>query len=173
MKAGYVVGLIAIGAAGVLAGIGLGHRVSFTSKDCPSCDRLITINENIDGTCEVDFPVAVLREQSNTIQWQATDDTKSYYINFSILRHKVGNPPASYTPKTPLRDANGKPADNLYVAKNNPSGKYVVAYDPKPSPNTEPNYYYYAIYHLDPNTSSSGPCKEPFSDHDTGVNVKR
>ncbi|HVZ18552.1 MAG TPA: hypothetical protein VG897_15640 [Terriglobales bacterium] len=180
MKASYVVGLVAIAAAGILAGIGIDRSKSAVKgkDDCPTCNRLVTIYQKIDDTCEVNFPVVVVRAKApsqthpQTIQWQTESDTP-YYINFTVLRHKSGYPPANYQPKSPLRDSGGNVVDNVYVTKNQPSGMYTVVYDSNPSQTPEPNYYFYAIYSkLDPTTNSNNPCKEPYSDHDTGVNVK-
>jgi hypothetical protein len=125
-------------------------------------DRLVTISASPSPQtgCEVDYPVASLRENINHIQWGSTD--VEYWISFKQLGE---TPSVGYVPESPLLPQQ----DPVVVQANNPSRKFTVKYDPK----RPENYYMYAIYDHDPSTNPNNPCKKASIEHDTGVIVKR
>jgi hypothetical protein len=110
--------------------------------------RIVTISLVTPGdtsACEVDFPVALLRNSKHhTIAWAAEDH--DYWIYFPN-----GNPVGVNSIKVP-------------------NGGQTQAFNP-----STPGYFMYAIYDSDPgpNPSPNAACKKADDDRDTGLNVKR
>lgn len=135
-----------------------------------STDRLVTISlaPNSNTECEVDYPVASVREKLNKIEWQSND--QPYWVSFDPL----GETPQNYTIKSPLGSQNVVPVPANSSGKT--SGKFKVYYDQNHAgvncPNC-PDYYMYAIYDHQPQTNDPNPCKKASVEHDTGVIVKR
>jgi hypothetical protein len=118
-------------------------------------NRVVTISASPPpdtGKCEVDFPVAFLR-QNKHVQWASNDN--KYWVSFLII-----DPPPGYTPENPL----DPPDDPVIIGPNSASRKYKVKVTTK--------YYMYAIFDHDPTTNPQNPCKTAIDDHDTGLNVK-
>lgn len=130
--------------------------------------------------CEVNFPVASLKENADQIEWASTDS--EYWVKFKPL----GEPSPGYDPEDPLQPPPNK--DTVYVPKNSSgitSGLFMVKFDHQPVPGGppngplkygDPNYFMYDIYNHDPNDPTTGtapPCKSAIIEHDTGVIVKR
>jgi len=116
-------------------------------------DRLVTISPGSGGACEVDYPVASLKQNQkpkHTISWAT--ESGPYWILFDNRQGGLGSP----------IDPSNKP---IKVAPT--AGKFDVEA-------ASPNYYKYAIYTSDPSaTPQPPPCKDFDNDHDTGLNVKR
>jgi len=115
-------------------------------------DRVVTISEVNPGAsnpCEVDFPVAqVTKHKNQTIAWAAADH--DYWIQFANNSSPIGSV-------------------NIPV----PSPKKTKGYSIAITITPPSQYFMYAIYDVDPTTSSSAkPCKDASDDRDTGLNVK-
>lgn len=139
---------VLVGIIGLIVAFEIGRHFETSPRPTrSSSDRTVSISASPspDTGCEVDYPVAFLR-QRNHIQWASNDN--KYWIS-------------SFTPENPLVP----PDDPVIVDANHPSIKYGVT--------TKENYYMYAIYDHDPKTDPSNPCKKATDDHDTGLNVKR
>ena len=120
----------------------------------PNKDRRVTISASPDniGKCEVDYPVAFLR-QKNRVQWASNDN--KYWVSFLTI-----DAPPGYTPENPLVPTD----DPVVVDPNHPSKLYNVKLATK--------YYMYAIFDHDPTADPKNPCKAAVDDHDPGLNVK-
>jgi hypothetical protein len=156
------------GLAGV-ASLAIAFVVGFLVRPTnPPTNRVVTISATpAPGTgCEVDYPVASLRDNGiDQIKW-VSGDGRPYWISFTQLF----DTPQGYTTEDPLTP----PQDFVGV-----SSKYFkVKYDSKHA------YYIYAIYDLNPQTNppnphsnppTNPPCKSATLDpgSDPGVIVKR
>lgn len=145
-----------VGIVGLVIAFEIGRHLQIPPPPTRSSHkRLVTISASPPpdtGKCEVDFPVAFLRQNAHSIQW-ASDDNK-YWISFLTI-----DPPSGYTPENPLI-----PPDDPVIVTTNGSKTYKV------KPKTK--YYMYAIFDHDPATNPKNPCKAADDDHDTGLNVK-
>src|ERR1700679_3719610 len=112
-------------------------------------NRVVTISPVTAGdfrTCEVDFPVSLLRiGKHHTIAWAG--DSHEYWVVFE-------NAPG------PLAAA---PILPIHVPQDASTGPYSLAQS-----NSE-KYYKYAIYYLEPTANPNAICKTADDDRDTGL----
>jgi len=148
---------VLVGIIGLIIAFEIGRHFQTSPRSTRSSnERTVSISASPspDTGCEVDYPVAFLR-QRNHIQWASNDNR--YWITFLTIEPPV----PGYTPESPLVP----PDDPIVVDANQPSTKYGVT--------SREKYYMYAIYNHDPKTDPSNPCKKATDDRDTGLNVKR
>lgn len=158
------------GIAALLIAFLIGRHLQGPTPIARNADRLVTISVSPTSPtdCEVDYPVASLKQNVNKIAWVSND--KEYWVSFLPL----GENPPGYTPESPLVSQ-----ANIVVVpplSNSPPDKFDVKYDQNHvginCPGC-PDYYMYAIYDHDPATNPNNPCKKASIEHDTGVIVKR
>jgi hypothetical protein len=153
MNARYVIGLGLVG-IGILATVLTGcHRRSGSDSTANilagNPHRVVIISSSSPGVsnpCEVDFPVTLLKiSKHHTIRWAAQDH--DFWIVFP-----AENPIGSNNIKVP----SGSKTDRFKITA------------------SDPYYFMYAIYDVDPVAHpGSAPCKTASDDRDTGLNVKR
>jgi hypothetical protein len=182
MNPGQTKALCLIG-VGILTALQFGCRRAsepgagaiYQGKVVDKPDRVVTISQSLEPpqpghpqSCEVDFPIVVLRiQKSHKIAWAALDQAQDYWVVFD-----KGNANANNGNKSnPIGN------DTIYVQHTNQTSNFDITISLSPA--VDESYFKYAIYSFDPSKAPPAsnptgyPCKTADDDHDTGVNVKR